>query len=97
MSSLVEWMKCRFERVPNRLSASASAHRSAAQYGQYSAPMYSTSGLPFSVRAGLVIVLSGATAAEPVGPAPTLFRTASGTAVSSVATVELVLDAVLAA
>src|SRR5207244_10253132 len=34
------------EKVPNRLSATIIDHRSAAQYGQYSAPMYTISGLP---------------------------------------------------
>jgi hypothetical protein len=34
------------EKVPNRLRASIIAQRSPAQYGQYSAPMYSISGLP---------------------------------------------------
>ena len=37
--------------VPNLLRATIIAQRSAAQYGQYSAPMYSISGLPFSVSA----------------------------------------------
>src|SRR6204780_5670228 len=85
-------MKCRFENVPNLLSASASAQRSAAQYGQYSAPMYSTSGLPFMVSALSVIVLSGATS---LGPAPTLLSTAAGTEVISVATVGTVLAVVV--
>jgi len=43
---------CSPENVPNRLSATAIAHRSVAQYGQYSAPMYSTSGWPAEVRGG---------------------------------------------
>src|SRR4249919_3025310 len=34
------------EKVPNRLRATIIDQRSAAQYGQYSAPMYSISGLP---------------------------------------------------
>src|SRR6476661_9469639 len=38
------------EKVPNRLSATIIDQRSAAQYGQYSAPMYSISGLPPEVR-----------------------------------------------
>src|SRR5919108_4648749 len=37
------------ENVPNRLSATIIDQRSAAQYGQYSAPMYSSSGLPLAV------------------------------------------------
>src|SRR5258708_23700988 len=39
-------MPCSGEGVPNRLSATAIDQRMAAQYGQYSAPMYSISGLP---------------------------------------------------
>src|ERR1700680_489944 len=39
-------MPPRPEKVPNLLSATAMDHRSVAQYGQYSAPMYSTSGFP---------------------------------------------------
>src|SRR5207247_8480912 len=38
------------EKVPNRLNAMIIDQRSAAQYGQYSAPMYSISGLPPEVR-----------------------------------------------
>ena len=38
-SLLEEWMPCSPEKVPKRLSATAIAHRSVAQYGQYSAPM----------------------------------------------------------
>ncbi len=34
-----EWMPLRPWKVPNRLSATAMAHRSVAQYGQYWAPM----------------------------------------------------------
>jgi hypothetical protein len=34
-----EWMKRRPDSVPNRLTAAASAHRSAAQYGQNFPPM----------------------------------------------------------
>src|ERR1700730_3069438 len=42
-------MPCKPEKVPKRLSATTMAQRSVAQYGQYSAPMYSTSGLPLAV------------------------------------------------
>src|SRR5262252_2331575 len=37
------------ENVPNRLSATISGQRNAAQYGQKSAPTYSTSGWPAAV------------------------------------------------
>src|SRR5215469_15488939 len=84
MSLGVEWMKCRFENVPNLLRASTIDHRSAAQYGQYSAPMYSTSGFPFTVSGVPEMGLSGATA--PLGPAPTLSSTVAGTDVSSLTT-----------
>src|ERR1039457_1511206 len=59
-----------------RLSATAMAHRSAAQYGQYSAPTYSTSGLPPVAAGG-----PGTEKTEPedVGPAPTAVRGACGT------------------
>lgn len=46
-----ESINVRFENVPNFERATIIAHLSAAQKGQYSAPMYSTSGLPFCVRA----------------------------------------------
>ena len=39
------------ENVPKRLSAMIIGQRSAAQYGQYSAPMYKISGLPLEVSA----------------------------------------------
>src|SRR4030081_1913244 len=42
-------MPCKPEKVPKRLSATTMAQRSVAQYGQYSAPMYSNSGLPLAV------------------------------------------------
>src|ERR1700730_13460000 len=45
-------MPCKPEKVPKRLSATTMAHRSVAQYGQSSAPMYSTSGLPLAVSGG---------------------------------------------
>jgi hypothetical protein len=37
------------ENVPNRLSATISGQRTAAQYGQKSEPTYSTSGWPAAV------------------------------------------------
>ena len=45
-SVLDECVVVRPVKVPKRLSALTIAQRCAAQYGQYSAPMYSTSGLP---------------------------------------------------
>src|SRR5579875_3460660 len=64
-----------FCSVPKRDSAVATAHRSAAQYGQYSAPMYRISGLPLSVSAGAVI-FCGAVCAVPV---PTVSKVDEGT------------------
>src|ERR1700722_9312272 len=63
-------------KVPNRLSATAMAHRSAAQNGQYSAPMYSISGLP--------LLVSGAPVTRVIDlgfdvPPPTVFSVAAGT------------------
>ena len=57
MSVLLEWMKCSPENVPNLLSATTSAQRSAAQYGQYSAPTYTTCGLPPLVSGVLAVVI----------------------------------------
>ncbi len=51
-SVLDECVVVRPLKVPNRLNALTIAQRCAAQNGQYSLPMNSTSGLPFSVRAG---------------------------------------------
>src|SRR5215470_13665093 len=73
-------MPRRPENVPNLLSATAIAHRSAAQYGQYSAPMYTTSGLPPEVRGVPVI---GMTALGPLVPLPTAVRVLAGTVVMS--------------
>src|SRR5262249_58040667 len=64
------------ENTPNRLSATVSAHRSAAQHGQYPAPMYSTSGLPFTVS-GVPGIFLGAFV-WPV-PAPTVLSVLAGT------------------
>ena len=46
VSLLDEWIVLSPENVPKRLSDMTMAQRWAAQNGQYSAPMYSTSGLP---------------------------------------------------
>ena len=71
-------MRPRPDRVPNRLTAAARAHRSAAQNGQYWPPMYSTSGFPPAVRAGWPV-----TASNPVAvPAPTALNVAGGTLVA---------------
>src|SRR5579859_5443308 len=65
--------------VPNRFSATIIAQRSAPQYGQYSAPMNSISGLPFAVRAGPLIDLGIAVTAPP--PSPTAASVLAGTVV----------------
>src|ERR1022692_1547257 len=70
-------MPRRPEKVPKRLSATTMAHRSVAQYGQYSAPMYRTSGLPADVRAEPEMDV---TAFETVLPGPIAFSVAAGTA-----------------
>src|ERR1700740_358705 len=64
------------EKVPNRLSATAIAQRSAAQYGHHSAPMYSISGLPPEVSGEPVTGLIAPASAE---PAPTLVSVLAGT------------------
>src|SRR5437763_1973549 len=53
-----EWIAPTPLNVPNRLSATAIAHRSVAQNGQYSAPTYSTSGFPLEVSGDAVTGLS---------------------------------------
>src|SRR5580693_237725 len=68
------------ENVPNRLSATIIAQRSAAQYGQYSAPTYSTSGLPLAVRAAPLMVV-GLAVTEPL-PSATVSRVLAGTFVT---------------
>src|SRR5271165_6594837 len=68
------------ENVPNRLSATIIAQRSAAQYGQYSAPTYSTSGLPLAVRAAPLIVVGLAVTEPP--PSPTESSALAGTLVT---------------
>src|ERR1700726_72104 len=76
-------MPRRPEKVPNRLSPPTMDHRSVAQYGQYSAPMYRTSGLPADVRAEPEMDV---TAFETVLPGPIAFSVAAGTAVMSLIT-----------
>src|ERR1039457_6452651 len=79
-------MPLRPAKVPNLLSATTMAHRSAAQYGQYSAPMYSTSGFPPDVSAVReppeMDVMDFAYAL----PAPTAPSVAAGTLVTSLMT-----------
>src|SRR5450631_3873206 len=62
------------------------AHRSAAQNGQYSAPMYSTSGLPPDVSGDPPLMATGR--ADTPLPAPTLSRVLAGTLVVSVTTLD---------
>src|SRR6478609_7920661 len=71
--------------VPNRDRATTMAQRSAAQYGQYSAPTYRTFGLPPSVRAGAFTGWGR----EVTDPTPTWSRTAAGTEVTAVITASL--------
>ena len=60
VSVLDEWMpRNGVVKWPNRLSATAMAQRSAAQYGQNSAPMKSISGLPLLVSAVFETASSG--------------------------------------
>ena len=56
LSVLDECVVVRPVKVPNRLNAFTIAQRCAAQNGQYSLPMNSTSGLPFLVSAGPLTV-----------------------------------------
>ena len=59
-------------------------HRSAAQYGQYSAPMYSTSGLPSLVSG---VPLSRMMDLGSVLPLPIASRVLAGTLVMSLTTI----------
>src|ERR1700760_2864709 len=68
--------------VPNRLSAWIIAHRSAAQYGQYSAPMYSISGLPLAVSGVPLVTALGFPLTWPP-PSPILSDVLAGTLVRS--------------
>lgn len=61
--------------VPKRDSATAKAHRSAAQYGHHSAPTNTTRGFPSAVSAS---VLSAVGAVIKV-PLPIVFSTEAGT------------------
>src|SRR5579863_6278479 len=78
-SAAAECMVLRPVSVPNLLRATIIDQRSAAQYGQYSAPMYSISGLPFAVSVGPVI--DWGVAMIPL-PAPTVSRVLAGTLVT---------------
>src|ERR1700732_5561595 len=71
-------MPCKPEKVPKRLSATTMAHRSVAQYGQYSAPMYSTSGLPLAVSGGPEMEVTDFAYAV---PGPTAVSVLAGTVV----------------
>src|SRR5260221_13778764 len=73
-------MPCSGESVPNRLSATAIDQRMAAQYGQYSAPMYSISGLPPLVSGLSAIGLIGRPPESK--PLPTVSRVPGGTPVT---------------
>ena len=65
--------------MPNRLSATIMAQRLAAQYGQYSAPTYKSSGLPPEVSGAGLPVMAWT---FPVNvPAPTAFSVLAGTEV----------------
>src|SRR5260221_9997754 len=73
-------MPCSGESVPNRLSATAIDQRMAAQYGQYSAPMYSISGLPPLVSGLSAIGLIGRPPESE--PLPTVSSVPGGTPVT---------------
>src|SRR5215475_4138280 len=73
------------DSVPNRLRATAMDHRIAAQYGQYSAPMYSISGLPLLVSSGPVTLVTGGEVVM-TEPLPTVARALAGTPVTLLAT-----------
>src|SRR5215472_6544227 len=96
MSMLDEWTVFSPVNVPNRLSATIIDQRWAAQNGQYSAPTYSTSGLPPEVSGVSVIFekyaepaalaagisLLGMNTELLMLPPPTLSRTLCGTVVT---------------
>src|SRR5215472_3067772 len=82
-------MPCNGPKVPNRLSATAIDQRVAAQNGQYSAPMYSISGLPPDVSALPLIGLIGRFDAGSE-PMPTDARVLAGTWVISCATAAVI-------
>src|ERR1700761_4284698 len=58
-SVVSDCIRCRFENVPKRDSATISPQRCIPQYGQPSEPMYSTAGLPLSVSAGWLLRIAG--------------------------------------
>src|SRR5581483_5009028 len=82
-SVLDEWVCPRLLNVPKRDSATTTAHRSAAQYGQYSAPRYTTSGLPPSVSTACPLVAVGRV---DTFPAPIWSSVAAGTPVTAATT-----------
>lgn len=85
MSPLADWVAPRSVNAPNRDRATTTPHRCAAQKGQYSAPMYTTRGLPsLMVRAGWALIAFGVVA---TAPAPTWSSTAAGTVVTAWVTV----------
>src|SRR6266487_3709879 len=69
------------ENVPNRLRATIIDQRSAAQYGQYSAPMYSISGLPPEVS-GVPPLTGGIFPVNEPPPSPILSSVLAGTFVT---------------
>src|SRR6266581_1007202 len=69
------------EKVPNRLRATIIDQRSAAQYGQYSAPMYSISGLPPEVS-GVPPLTGGIFPVNEPPPDPILSSVLAGTFVT---------------
>src|SRR6266536_791819 len=69
------------EKVPNRLRATIIDQRSAAQYGQYSAPMYSISGLPPEVS-GVPPLTGGIFPVNEPPPSPILSSVLAGTFVT---------------
>src|SRR5258706_2836825 len=88
MSVDEEWVCPRLLNVPNRLSAAIIAHRSAAQYGQYSAPIYRNSGFPVgpvSVGGGFLMLCKGFCKF----PVPTVFETLGSTWVTAFNTAAL--------
>jgi hypothetical protein len=71
--------RLRLVNVPNLESATRSAHRSTAQYGQYSAPTYDTVSFVLAVeREGLTRVGTATVAGK-----PTALRVASETVIAA--------------
>src|SRR4249919_3993840 len=73
------------EKVPNRLRATIIDQRSAAQYGQYSAPMYSISGLPPEVS-GVAPLTGRIFPVNEPPPSPIVSSVLAGTFVTLVTT-----------